>query len=107
DAAAARVGAGEAEAGARAAARVGRVGGDRRVRRGRVDQPGEAVGARVDIAGLVDRPHIEGVAAVGEAAVALRAGAGDVGAAVALRLEAGDAAAARVGAGEAEAGARA
>src|SRR5256884_337217 len=100
-----RVGARELEAGRAGAARVARVARDRGVGRDRVDEPAEAVRARVDVAGLVDRPHLEGVGAVGEAAVADAARAGDEGGAVELALEAVDARGRRwVGARELEAG---
>ena len=39
---------------------------DRGVRRGGVDRPGRARRGRVDVPGLVDRPHFEGMRAVGE-----------------------------------------
>src|SRR5204863_256263 len=72
-----RVGARELEAGRAGAARVARVARDRGVGRLRVDEPGEAGWVRIDVAGLVDCPHLEGVAAVAEAAVADPARAGD------------------------------
>ena len=62
---------------------------DGRVRRGRVHRPRELRGRGVGVAGDVGRAHLEGVAAFGEARVALRAGAAGEAAAVELALEGG------------------
>ena len=51
-------------------------GRERRVRGGRVHRPGVRGGRRVGVAGAVDRPYLEGVAAVGERADRRRARAG-------------------------------
>ena len=68
-------------------------GGDgergRRARGGRVDHPGEARRGGVGVAGGVRGAHVEGVAAVGQAGVVLRARARRPGAAVAPALEGG------------------
>ena len=55
--------------------------------RRRVDEPREGGWGAVGIASDVGRPHVEGVAAVGEARVVSRAGAGAPGAAVEAALE--------------------
>ena len=62
-----------------------RAGVDRGGRRGGVDGPGRARRGRVDVPGLVDRPDFEGVGAVGEPRIGLRAGAGGEGGAVIAR----------------------
>ncbi len=54
---------------------------------GGVDRPRERGGGEVGVAGGVGCAHVEGVRAVAEAAVDLRAGAGDPGAAVEAHLE--------------------
>ena len=61
---------------------------DRGGRGGGVDRPGGRGRSRVDVPGLVDRPHFEGMRAVGESGVGLRGGAGCEGGAVAAALEA-------------------
>ena len=66
---------------------VVRLGGDRGVRRGGVDRPGEARGSCVGVACGVGRADLEGVRAVAEPGVALRAGAGGPGATVDPALE--------------------
>ena len=69
------LGAGEAEAGIGAAARVVRVSGDGGIRRDRVDGPGVAGRRRVAVARGTSGAHLEGMLAVGQPAVRLRAGA--------------------------------
>ena len=55
----------EGEVGGRRVARVAGLRGDRGVRRGGVDRPGEARGRRVGVACGVGRAHLEGVRALG------------------------------------------
>ncbi len=107
DAGAGPVVAAEFEFGGAGGDQSGRVLGDRRVRRGGVDGPGEGRRRRVGVGGLVDRPDFEGVGAVGERRVALRRGAGSPGrrfARVEAALERGDAGAGPVVAAEFEFG---
>src|SRR5688572_13688964 len=75
---------GEGEARRRVVARVAGGVRDGRVRRGRVDRPGEGGRTRVRIAGRVGGADGEGVAAWRERAVRLRARAGREAAAVEL-----------------------
>ena len=83
-----RLGRGEAERRSRVAARIGRGRREGRVGRSRVDRPGVARLRRVLVAGRVGRAHLEGVRALGQAAVGLRAGARAPGAAVEADVEA-------------------
>ena len=80
---------GEGEAGARRVRERRRVRRDRRVGRDRVDRPAVARD-RAGVAGKIRRRlHVEGVGAVCERAVRIRARASSVGAAVDLALETG------------------
>src|SRR5439155_11724446 len=89
----------EAEARRRRVAEAGWAGADRGVGRNRVHRPGRG-GRAAGVAGRIGRPDLEGVVAVGEAAVALRARAGRVVAVVEPALEA------RIGFARSEAEAR-
>src|SRR3989454_1627451 len=97
--AAAGLGGREAEAGAAAGAAGRRRGRDARIRRGGIHRPGVAGRRRVGVAGRIGGAHLEAVAAVGQAAIALRAYAGCEGTRVELTGEA----AARLRGREAEA----
>src|SRR5206468_3280946 len=99
--AAAGLGGGEAEARAAGIAASRRRGRDARVRRGGIHRPGVAGRRRVGVAGRIGGAYLEAVAAVGQAAIALRAHAGCEGTRVELTGEA----AAGLGGREAEAGA--
>src|SRR2546425_504032 len=96
---AAGLGGREAEARAAAGASGRRRGRDGRVRRRGIHRPGVAGRRRVGVAGRIGRAHLEAVAAVGQAAIALRAQAGCEGTRVELTGEG----AAGLGGGEAEA----
>src|SRR5206468_10916930 len=87
---------------AAAGAASGRRGRDARLRGGGIHRPGVAGRRRVGVAGRIGRAYLEAVAAVGQAAIALRAHAGCEGTRVELTGEA----AAGLGGGEAEAGDR-
>src|SRR6185437_1635160 len=78
-------GEGKARAGGRR--RPARPGVDRRVRGDGVDRPGARRGRGSDVPGGVDRPHREGVRALGEARVVLRRAAGGEATRVELALE--------------------
>src|SRR5207247_724857 len=98
---AAGLGGGEAEAGAAGIAARRRRGRDDRVRRrgGRgIHRPGIAGRRRVGVAGRIGGAYLEAVAAVGQAAIALRARAGCEG----TRVEPAGEGAAGLGGGEAE-----
>src|SRR5882672_1014771 len=86
--AAARFGGREAEARAPADADGRRRGRDGRVRRRGIHRPGVAGRRRVGVAGRIGRAYLEAVAAVGQAAIALRAHAGCEGTRVELTGEA-------------------
>src|SRR5207245_7046133 len=88
-------------AGITASRRRGRDGRVRRrgIRRRGIHRPGVARRRRVGVAGRIGRAYLEAVAAVGQAAVALRADAGCEG----TRVELAGEAAAGLGGGEAEA----
>ena len=81
------LGAAEGECGAAAGRRVGRIGINRRVRHDGINGPGVGGRAGVNVAGGVLGPHAEGVAAVGQIAIALGRGAGGEVAAIELTLE--------------------
>src|SRR2546422_8970267 len=66
----------EAESGAAAGADGQRRGRDARVRRRGIHRPGIAGRRRVGVAGRIGGAYLEAVAAVGQAAIALRAYAG-------------------------------
>src|SRR6266850_1426111 len=85
--AAARLGGREAEARAAAGASGRRCGRDGRVWRRGIHRPGIAGGRRVGVAGRIGGAHLEAVAAVGQAAIALRAHAGCEGTPVELAGE--------------------
>src|SRR5205823_1678688 len=78
----------EAEAGAAGGAGSWRRGRDGRVRRRGIHRPGVAGRRRVGVAGRIGGAHLESVAAVGQAAIALRARAGCEGTRVELAGEA-------------------
>ena len=104
DAAPAGVRAREGEGGVVVGGGARRAGEDGGLGGGGVDGEGAAGGALVGVAGLVDRPDLEAVEAVGEVGVGLGRGAGGEAGAVELAFEGGDAAAAGVEAREGEGG---
>src|SRR2546426_11811487 len=77
--AAAGIGSREAEAGAAGIAASRGRGRDGRVRRRSIHRPGVAGRRRVGVAGRIGGAYLEAVAAVGQAAIALRAHAGRAG----------------------------